>query len=69
MNRQHLLSLGVAMLTLLLSSSVLPAAGGRIETGAQAPPLALESSQGESFDLQSLQGDQQALLVFFRGTW
>ncbi len=69
MNRQHIPTLGLVILVWLLCASVLAAAGGRIETGAQAPPLTLESSQGESFDLQSLQGDQQALLVFFRGTW
>ena len=69
MTNQRLPILGLAVLTGLLCASVLAAAGDRVETGAQAPPLALESSQGESFDLQSLQGDKQALLVFFRGTW
>ncbi len=69
MNRQHLPTLGLVMLVWLLCASALAAAGDRIETGAQAPPLALLSSEGESFDLQSLKGDQQALLVFFRGTW
>ncbi len=66
--RQRLASTGLAALAGLLCTSVL-AAVDRIETGQEARPLALESSQGESFDLLSLRGDQNALLVFFRGTW
>lgn len=60
--------LGLALLAGLLCSSVL-AADDRIETGQEARPLALQSSQGDSFDLESLRGDKNALLVFFRGTW
>ena len=69
MDQRHLRqSLGSAVFAGLLFTSAI-AAADRIETGQEARPLALESSQGESFDLQSLRGDKNGLLVFFRGTW
>ena len=66
--RRLRLHLATTVLAGLLFTSAV-AAADRIETGQEARPLALESSQGESFDLQSLRGDKNALLVFFRGTW
>ena len=66
--RTRLPILALALLAGLLLTSAI-AAADRIETGERARALALESSEGESFDLQSLTGDKKALLVFFRGTW
>ena len=45
------------------------AAQTRVSVGQQAPAFALESSAGETYDLSSLEGDKELLLVFYRGTW
>ena len=41
----------------------------RVAVGDEAVDFTLQSIDGESFSLSDLQGDQTAILIFFRGTW
>ena len=41
----------------------------RAQVGQEAPLFSLNSSTGSSYSLESLRGEQNALLIFFRGTW
>ena len=64
-------------LALLASWAVLPAQARedapeqaeRVTVGAEAPPLSLLGSDGETYTLEALEGEKNAVLVFFRGTW
>ena len=53
----------------LMSVTTATALAQSLSVGQEAPGFNLESSQGERFELASLRGDKQALLVFYRGTW
>ena len=69
MNKNRLRALVAAAATVLTLGAASTAAAQRVAVGDEAPDFELESSQGESFELGSLRGDKQALLVFYRGTW
>ncbi|RMH21598.1 MAG: hypothetical protein D6696_05485 [Acidobacteria bacterium] len=41
----------------------------RVEVGQQAPPVELKGCDDQDYDLASLRGQKNAVLVFFRGSW
>lgn len=53
----------------LLSLSKLPDYRGPLATGAPFPAFTTLLADGSSFDQQSLQGEQNTAMVFFRGRW
>jgi hypothetical protein len=41
----------------------------RVAVGAMAPDFSLETISGDTLTLSSFQGDQNVVLVFYRGHW
>ncbi len=62
---------GIAMvwLALMVAAVGLEARSEPVAVGQPAPFFELESVGGDRLSLQSLQGRQPLVLIFFRGTW
>ncbi|HEY7152884.1 MAG TPA: hypothetical protein VH575_02895 [Gemmataceae bacterium] len=58
---------GAEWMTLL--GSRLPAYTGPVAAGQPFPAFATTRADGESFTQRDLRGDQNSVLVFFRGRW
>lgn len=54
---------------LLLSLTKLPVYAGPVSTGASFPTFTTTLADGSVFDQDSLRGEQNTALVFFRGRW
>jgi cytochrome oxidase Cu insertion factor (SCO1/SenC/PrrC family) len=53
----------------LLLASRLPAYTGPVVAGQSFPPFATMQADGTPFTERDLEGDQNSVLVFFRGRW
>jgi len=53
----------------LVSLSKLPAYAGPVATGVPFPAFTTILADGSPFDQQSLRGEQDTAIVFFRGRW
>jgi hypothetical protein len=53
----------------LLLGSALPAYAGPVKTGQPFPAFTAARADGEPFTQDNLKGDQDTILVFFRGHW
>ena len=41
----------------------------RAEVGQEAPAVQLAGSDGETYDSNTLRGEKNLVMIFFRGTW
>jgi len=53
----------------VLSLSTVPAYTGPVEAGVAFPPFRTTLADGSVFNQDSMRGDQNTALVFFRGRW